>query len=264
MLLDGYVRVSRVGGRKGDRFISPKVQREQIATWASNHSAILGEVFEEMDKSGADIDRPLLQRALERIETGRSEGLIVYKLNRFARSLIDGLSLIARIQEAGGTFISVEDGLDLKTPTGKLSLRILFSVAEWEYEQSRENWQIARENAVQRGVYCSTKPPIGYRRDSGGRLHTDPETIAVIAEVFRRRGEGASLRHLARYLNEKGIPSNSGMPIHGGNVARMVKNRAYLGESWAGAVVNTSAHSRWSMSRPGSAPSSVVTTAPRP
>ncbi len=242
MLLDGYVRVSRVAGRKGDRFISPKVQRQQIATWAANNGAVVGEVFEEMDRSGADIDRPLLQQALDRIEKGRSEGLIVHKLNRFARSLIDGLTLIARIQEAGGTFVSVEDGLDLKTPTGKLALRILFSVAEWEYEQARENWQIARENAVERGVYCGNRAPIGYRRDADGRLHPDPEAIAVIAEVFRRRGEGAKLRHLAAYMNEMGIVNSVETAINGEAVARLLANRAYLGESWAGAVVNSCAH----------------------
>src|SRR5262245_33006464 len=112
MALDAYVRVSDVRGRKGESFISPSVQREQIAAWASARGVEIGETLTELDESGARADRPLLIEAIERIEAGRSEGLVVAKLDRFGRSLTDGLSAIARIERAGGTFVSVQDGFD--------------------------------------------------------------------------------------------------------------------------------------------------------
>ena len=104
MLLDGYIRVSQVGGRHGARFISPSVQREEIEAWTSSHNAVLGEVFEELDESGGRADRPLLMQAIERVESGESDGMIVAKLDRFGRSVIDGLRSIARIEGAGRNF----------------------------------------------------------------------------------------------------------------------------------------------------------------
>ncbi|HET9186018.1 MAG TPA: recombinase family protein, partial [Solirubrobacterales bacterium] len=81
--LDAYIRVSDVRGRKGESFISPDVQREQIFAWAASRGASLGEVFVELDESGGRADRPLLMRAIERVEAGLSEGVAVAKLDRF-------------------------------------------------------------------------------------------------------------------------------------------------------------------------------------
>ena len=192
MLLDGYVRVSYVGKRKGERFISPKVQQEQIETWASAHGAVLGEMFIELDQSGGRADRPLLLRALERVESHRSDGLIVAKLDRFGRSLVHGLAAMARIERAGGTFVSVQDGLDLGTPTGRLILRIMLAMAEWELERVRDNWDSARSQAVARGVHISGLVPIGFLRGEDGRLYPDPEVAPVIRQAFQRRAAGAT------------------------------------------------------------------------
>src|SRR3954447_2740417 len=112
-MFDGYVRVSQVAGRFGDSFISPIVQRDQIEGWALSRGETIGEIFEELDESGARSDRPLLMKAIKRIETGESRGLVVAKLDRFGRSLRDGLAAIQRIRDADGVFVSVQDGLDL-------------------------------------------------------------------------------------------------------------------------------------------------------
>jgi DNA invertase Pin-like site-specific DNA recombinase len=97
MIVDGYVRVSQVRGRGGASFIAPATQREQIQAWARLHGATLVKVHEELDESGARSDRPLLEAALSRIEAGDSAGLVVARLDRFGRSLIDSLAAIERI-----------------------------------------------------------------------------------------------------------------------------------------------------------------------
>ena len=101
MVIDGYVRVSQLRGREGESFISPVVQGEQIRAWATMRGARVGRVFEELDVSGARADRPLLEEALARIESGASDGLVVAKLDRFGRSLIHSLAAVERIQAAG-------------------------------------------------------------------------------------------------------------------------------------------------------------------
>jgi hypothetical protein len=104
MVLDGYVRVSQVQGRSGERFMSPVVQREQIERWAELRGAFIGHVFEELDESGGRRDRALLMQAVKRVERGESDGLVVAYLSRFGRSHLDGLTTIDRITKAGGVF----------------------------------------------------------------------------------------------------------------------------------------------------------------
>jgi hypothetical protein len=83
VVLDAYVRVSQVRGRQGVRFLSPALQREQILGWAARHGVRIGEVFEELDRSGARRDRPLLERAVGRVEAGESGGLVVATTDRW-------------------------------------------------------------------------------------------------------------------------------------------------------------------------------------
>jgi len=231
MIVDGYVRVSQVAGRSGERFISPAVQRDQIEGWAQMRGALVGEVFEELDQSGGRADRPLLMRAIERIEAGVTHGLVVAKLDRFGRSLTDGLAAIGRIQAAGGVFVSVQDGLDLTTDTGRLVLRVMLTLAEFELDRVRSNWMTASLRAIERGVYCSPRVPAGYRRTPSGRLAPDPKSAPALAEAFQLRAAGTRMIDVARYLHTQGTLSslgNSGWSA--GAVQRILSNRVYLGE----------------------------------
>ena len=173
MVLDAYIRVSQVGEREGESFISPKVQLEQIRGWIKGRADVqLGEVFEELNESGGRRDRPDLLRALDRVENGESEGVIVAKIDRFGRRVIDGLRAIKRIEQAGGTFVSVQDGIDLSTPTGEFVMQVLFSIGEWELKRVRVSWDEAARRAVERGVYVA-QAPFGYLRGEDGRLRVD-------------------------------------------------------------------------------------------
>jgi site-specific DNA recombinase len=243
IVVDGYVRVSTVRDRGGPSFISPEVQRDQIEAWAKLNGARIGKVFEELNESGGRSDRPKLLEALDRIESGASQGLVVAKLDRFGRSLIDGLSKIDRIIAAGGIFVSVQDGLDLSTPTGKLVLRIMLSMAEWELDRIRANWLLAKQRAIARGVHVGPYPPFGYRRRKDGRLTPDPKAAPLVEQIFRRRGEGATIRSLAERLSESGLPTGKGSShFTGAAVQAILKNRAYLGELKLADEVNPTAH----------------------
>jgi hypothetical protein len=199
-------------------------------------------VFEELDESGGRRDRPLLEQAICRVERGESHGLVVAYLSRFGRSLIDGLAAIERITRAGGTFVSVQDGLDCSTDTGKLILRFLLSVAEWELDRTRTGWVVARERAVLRGVYPSIAP-FGYARGRDGRLRPDSQTAPVLVELFRRRAAGARFVDLRDFLRELEMPSPTGSPVWPiDTLARVLSRRAYLGEAHCGSVVNQKAH----------------------
>src|SRR5258706_15377326 len=90
--MDGYVRVPRVAGRKGESYISPKVQRDKISGWAKLQDVEVGEVVVEEDVSGAKpVDERELGRLLRRVESGESQGIIAYKLSRFGRGALETL-----------------------------------------------------------------------------------------------------------------------------------------------------------------------------
>jgi DNA invertase Pin-like site-specific DNA recombinase len=250
MIVDGYVRVSRVAPRKRDKrssgaagFISPEVQRDQIEAWAKRNDALVAHVFTELDESGGRSDRPKLMEAIARVERGDSQGIVVAYLSRFGRSLADGLNAIKRITDAGGAFITVDHGgLDLSTDTGRLVMRVMFSVAEWELDRARTNWAVARERAVARGVSPGPRR-FGYRRGRDGRYAVDPDEAPLVAEVFRRRAAGARICDLRRFLDESGVPTAHGHPVWtDGTLHSMLNSRVYRGEVHHGEFSNLEAH----------------------
>jgi DNA invertase Pin-like site-specific DNA recombinase len=244
LVLDGYIRVSQVRGRQGDSFISPAVQKDRIGSWARAYGHSIAQYHEELDESGGRADRPKLLHAIERVESGELDGLVVAKLDRFARSLIDGLRLIDRIESAGGTFVSVDDGFDLTTDTGRLVLKLMLSLAEFELDRTRSNWNDAKAQAVARGIHISALAPCGYSRPSaGGPLVPDPLTAPLVRELFERRNAGAGPTELADFLNESGAVTRMGRDRWSHRAVKdILRNDVYLGIASAGEHRNDAAH----------------------
>jgi DNA invertase Pin-like site-specific DNA recombinase len=240
---DGYIRVSQRGGREGESFISPDVQRKKIAPWAALHDVEIVQWWEEIDESGAKLDRPMFQEALARCERGDTGGIIVARLDRFARSAVDALGSIRRLNDAGARLVSGEDNFDGSTPMGRFAIGILTLIAELELERITENWSTAVKEAVGRGVHISARPPTGYRRDESGWLVRYDPAASAVREVFRRRALGVSWAELARYLDEQGVRPATGNPHWSTvGVSGLVKNPVYLGQARSGKIVNEDAH----------------------
>lgn len=243
MRLDGYVRVSRVGGREGDSFIAPATQREKIESFAAVRGFEIDEVFTDLDESGGKLDRPGFEEALQRVERGESGGIVVAKLDRFARSLVGALQAIERIQEAGGVILSAEGDFDTSTPTGKMVARIMLTLAEFELDRIRDGWVTAQAHAVARGVHVASRTPTGYCKREDGRLEPDPVAAPVIAELFRRRASGEGWTQLTTWLDGSRIrgPYQNATWSQGA-VQKIIRNRVYLGEARSGRHVNPDAH----------------------
>jgi site-specific DNA recombinase len=243
MRLDGYIRVSRVGTRSGESFISPTVQREAIESYARLHGHEIARWWTDLDESGSKLERPEFQKALARCRAGETGGIIAAKLDRLTRSL-SGLAQLVDEADAGGwTLIAVDLGLDLKRPGGQLVANVLGSVAQWELAQRRIGWEQAQAKAVEHGIHVASKTPTGYRRRSDRRLEPDPAAAAVVREVFRRRARGDGWTALARFLDESGVRGPYGNNRWTPSAAtKMIRNRVYLGEARSGKHVNHSAH----------------------
>lgn len=243
MRLDGYIRVSDVRGRTGETFISPDVQREKIEGYAALHGHTVAQVWTELDESGGTTDRPLFQRAIARVERGTVDGIIVAKLDRFARTLAGALETLRRIEAAGGKLVSVDDQFDTSTPIGRFAVQIMLALAELEHARIRDNWQTAQRRAVSRGVHITPRVPVGYRRGAGGVLEPHPVTADAVRDAFRLRAAGGSGTQVARLLNDAGVETSYGGRWTAETARRLLTNRVYLGEArGSGDIAAADAH----------------------
>lgn len=229
MRLIGYIRVSQVKGREGDRFISPDVQRDRVDALARAGGHTIVEWIEDLDESGGTMRRPGMDRAMRMVETGEAQGVAVARLDRFSRSAVDVELGVRRLEQAGGIFLAADLGMDTSTAGGKLMRTVLAAVAEFQLDRFRETWRDATERAVARGTRGGV-PPVGYRRREDGRFEPD-EHAPRVRDLFEQRAAGVSWVRLADRFGG----SSSG-------VRRIVGSRTYLGEIRVGDVVQPAAH----------------------
>jgi site-specific DNA recombinase len=240
LLLDAYIRVSKVAGRGGESFISPSVQRERIESWAQLHGQKVTWHEPDLDASGGTMRRPVFDLIMERIRSGQSAGMIVAKLDRFARTLAGALGTLEEFERHGATLVSVADNLDLSTPVGKAFLRILLVFAELERDRIRDSWDTATSSAVDRGIHIAKFAPVGYVKGTDKRL-VPSDDAAAIHEAFVLRAAQWSRTEIARRLDKTAPRPNGGRwtpPM----VERIIKNRVYMGYAYRGEQVNPTAH----------------------
>lgn len=240
LALDAYIRVSKVAGRSGDSFISPTVQRERIESWAQLNDAEVTWHEPELDVSGGTMRRPIFDAILERVRSGQTDGVIVAKLDRFARTLVGALGTLEEFERHNAVLVSVADNLDLSTPMGKAFLRILLVFAELERDRISESWKTAASNAVERGIHISSHVPTGYEKSAERRLVPNQDAPGI-REAFLMRGALTSRTEIARRLDVLAPRQGEGRwtaPM----VERIIKNRVYLGYAYRGEQVNKHAH----------------------
>ncbi len=232
----GYIRVSKVGGRGGDSFLSPELQREEIARVAAREGLEVVEIVEELDASGGDRMRPGWNRAIAMVESGEAAGLVVWNLSRFSRSVKDALVALERIEASGGRVWSATEQWDA-SPSGKMVRTILLSVAENERDRAKAGFAAATASAVERGIHIAGHIPLGYVRHSETRrLVPDPDTAPIVRRLFELRAKGWSWVRLARWAAEQGHRRSEQ------GVAGLVRNPVYLGQARYGAAVRDDAH----------------------
>lgn len=263
MRLEGYLRVSRVNGRAGDSYISLPVQRESIAAYAQEIGGTIVEWHTDEDFSGGTTDRPAFEAALTRIYADESDGLVVMKIDRFARSVADGTTTVRDLINAGKTFASVHERIDPTTPEGKYMLTSFLAQGELFLDQIKASWKVAKKRAVDRGVLIGPTP-FGYLRVKAipsdlrhispvqaadligtevpvGVLLPDPDTSHLVTEAFRRGAGGTPVGEIAAWL-ESEHPKDAKRGWTATAVRRMLAARVYLGEVTYGDMRRTQAH----------------------
>jgi DNA invertase Pin-like site-specific DNA recombinase len=231
--VDIYTRVSRVSGREGESFQSPKQQEDRCRAQLKADGLRVGEVFTDLDESGANASRPEFDKAIARVASGKSGGIIVYDLSRFGRSTRNVLDGIDMIEAHGAVFVSCAEKFDTSTGTGRFVLTMFAALRELERTQSAKRWEVSKADARARGVHIGG-PRAGYARDEDGKLVEVPEYLDAVRAAFALRARGGSWRETAAILTEAGVPTSKskGEAVEWSRQAtrNVVQNPAYSDE----------------------------------
>jgi site-specific DNA recombinase len=215
-------------------FNSLDAQREAceayIASQRSEGWVATRERYDDGGFSGGTLERPGLKLLLADIDDGLIDVVVVYKIDRLSRSLMDFSKLVEIFDRNGVTFVSVTQSFNTTTSMGRLTLNILLSFAQFEREVIGERIRDKVAASRKRGIWMGGYVPLGYDVLDRKLLVNDDEAASV-RRIFERFVEFGSATVLARELRRDGFRNKQGTLIDKGYLYRLLNNRVYRGEA---------------------------------
>jgi site-specific DNA recombinase len=226
----GYARVSSAGQEDNT---SLPVQRERIQAYARAQGWARPQVIEEVG-SGAEPNRPGLASLREMVTEG--DTIVVLRLDRLFRSVVDGLPFFKAMEARGVAIRSVTEQIDTGSPMGRLQLTLILAFATAERELIGERMASGKARNAQDGKFNGGPIPFGYRRAVGGAHDFEPEPTEaeVVRRLFKLYSSG---RHGLRRLR-----SETGCRLSESAIAELLANPFYVGQVRYRGVVRPNAH----------------------
>jgi site-specific DNA recombinase len=203
-----YTRKSTDEGLEQE-FNSLDAQREAAEAFVASQKGegwdALPERYDDGGYSGGNTDRPALQRLLADIDAGRVNVVVVYKVDRLSRSLLDFAKIMERFDAGKVAFVSVTQQFNTATSMGRLVLHILLSFAQFEREMIAERTRDKMSAARRKGKWVGGNLILGYDVDpKGGRLVVNEPEAARVREIFGLYLREESLIPTVTELNRRG------------------------------------------------------------
>ncbi len=228
-----YTRKSSEEGLE-QGFNSLDAQREACAAYIASQRSegwvLVRDQYDDGGISGGTLDRPALQRLLSDIEGGLVDVVVVYKIDRLSRSLMDFSKLVEVFDRNNVTFVSVTQSFNTTTSMGRLTLNVLLSFAQFEREVTAERIRDKVKASRMKGIFMGGTPPYGYK-PINRKLEVDEEEAKNVRWIFARFQEVGSATKLAQEAEKRGIRTPRGNPMSKNFLYRMLNNRAYIGEA---------------------------------
>jgi DNA invertase Pin-like site-specific DNA recombinase len=172
-----------------------EAQRRAIVAECERRGWHLVEVIEDAGFSAKDLKRPGVQEALSVLKSGDASALVVGKLDRLSRSMLDFTGLMAKAQKEGWALVALDCAVDTTTPAGEAMAHMLATFAQFERRLISQRTREALASKRAQGVHI-------------GRKSTLPGS--VIRRIVRERERGATLAAIADGLNKDGVPTGQG------------------------------------------------------
>ncbi len=237
-----YTRKSTEEGLEQD-FNSLDAQREACEAFivSQKHEGwvALPALYDDGGYSGGTLERPALQRLLADIRESKVDVVVVYKIDRLTRSLLDFAKIVEVFDAHSVAFVSVTQAFNTTTSMGRLTLNVLLSFAQFEREVTGERIRDKIAASKKKGMWMGGYPPLGYDVKDRKLVVNEAEAETVRC-IFRRYQELRSVRLLKGHLDAAGIVSKQrtapdgrpygGKPTARGALYHMLQNRIYRGK----------------------------------
>jgi site-specific DNA recombinase len=226
-----YTRKSSEEGLEQE-FNSLDAQREACEAYIASQKAegwlLVADRYDDGGFSGGTLERPALQRLIKDIEAKRVDTVVVYKIDRLSRSLMDFAKLVEVFDRIGVTFVSVTQSFSTVTAMGKLTLNILLSFAQFERELTGERIRDKFAASRRRGIFMGGWPLLGYDIKDRKLIVNEPEAD-LVRSIFARFARGIQPQSLIEMLANEGVLNKRGKPINKGYLYRVLNNLVYIG-----------------------------------
>jgi len=237
-----YTRKSSEEGLE-QSFNSLDAQREACAAFITSQKRegwrILPAAYDDGGYSGGTLDRPALKQLLADVEAHKIDTIVVYKVDRLSRSLLDFAKIVETLDAHGVAFVSVTQQFNTTSSMGRLTLNILLSFAQFEREVTGERIRDKIAASKRKGMWMGGYAPLGYDCQNG-KLVVNPEGAERVRLIFRLYLELGSVRSLRDRLIEMQVRSKlfisklgrhfGGVYYSRGALYELLKNPIYIGE----------------------------------
>lgn len=219
-----YLRVSTFEQMEG---YSIPAQRDRLTSYAHSQDWDVVGVYVEEGRSAKDMDRPELKRMLMDIEKGKIDIVLVYKLDRLTRSVLDLHKLLESFEKHNCKFKSATELYDTSTPIGRMFITLVGALAQFEREQLAERVRFGMTQKVRGGEWHGGPLPYGY--DYNGELTINQEEATIVWKIFELYLSGMGDEKISFWLNERGIRTKSGGEWYSTTVRYLLMNPIYTG-----------------------------------
>lgn len=234
-----YTRKSTSAGLDQE-FNSLEAQRDACWSYIQGQPGwtVVDERYDDGGYTGANTDRPAFQRLLADVEAGKIDVIVVYKIDRLSRSMLDFVGLMERLNAADASFVSVTQHFSTANAMGRFTLNILMSFAEFEREMIAERTRDKIAGARRKGKWTGGMVPLGYRVVDKHLVIHELEAV-VVREIFSMYLAERSVLTVTRLLNERHRATKRHRTTRGvvrearpwtkNDVQRTLKNPIYAG-----------------------------------
>jgi len=210
MIAVGYVRVSKI--EKDQRGVSINAQEKNIRIYCQLNNLTLRNVLKDEGESGKDLKRDGMRQLVQLVEKKSIQAVVVYKLDRLSRKVVDTLNLIEKFERHSVSFHSITEKIDTTTAIGRFFVTVIAAIAQIERDLISERTKAALQFKRSRGDVAGGIP-YGYKATGKGKkakLIKDNEEFQILEEILQSHEDGVSYNMIASQLNSRNVLTRCG------------------------------------------------------
>lgn len=220
-----YVRVSTDEQAKHGYSIAAQI--EKLEAYCVSQGWELVKHFIDDGYSAKDLNRPHFKEMMDMVREGGIDVVLVYRLDRLTRSVVDLYSILQELDKCECKFKSATEVYDTTNAMGRLFITLVAAIAQWERENTAERVRMGMEKKIKLGLWKGGTPPYGYKIEDK-QLAINEAEVGVVKEIFEL-SKSFGFYTIAKQLSSKGYQTRKGGSWHVDSVRDIANNPVYAG-----------------------------------